>query len=586
MFRFYLLFLLLFPPILLAGEWCPDGQAAYCEVYGMTGRWSSPSACAAAAKATLFKNHPYTQTSSICFFDDVNGQQFCFPMKCQVCPPGQVANPYSGYCQLPCPVDWSDNPPWGGVSVGLSVGTTCNGGCLIEWTGYSRTNDQGFTETYNAQNLPGEMCAVGSLTSPPLANPPPTCPTPSIIRSDGTCGPEDPQCPSWQHLSNHACVDTPCSDGKLLKCGNVDGTQICSCAGLTDCEPGTVKNAFGNCIAQPNCAGGQTMNPVTGVCEDAPADCPEGTHREGMICAKDPGDCQPGTWFIPGCGCVSDINSCANRNSDDMDGDGIPNNQDSDADGDGIPNSQDNDADNDGVPNAVDPTPRGLGTGSGDGQSADRDNDGTPDNQDDDIDGDGVPNNQDSDIDGDGVPNDQDSTPNNQDPSKTRDTSKSDPDGDLDQDGVPNSQDGDRDGDGIPNGDDATPDGRGDGTGVNDGQCDPATEQCGDGNDKPGKPAALDDRFYTKKEDRSFQTIWASFISRVQSARLVTAGTHFFSAPSGGGSCPTWQIPSTFFSPAIPITLQCSSEVLSALRIAGIIVTIVAAWLAFRIALL
>ena len=65
--------------------------------------------------------------------------------------------------------------------------------------------------------------------------------------------------------------------------------------------------------------------------------------------------------------------------SDDIDGDGIPNDRDNDIDGDGIPNHRDGDIDGDGKSNSIDP----------------------------DMDGDGIPNDLDNDQNGDGVPDRQ-----------------------------------------------------------------------------------------------------------------------------------------------------------------------------------
>lgn len=458
---------------------------------------------------------------------------------CMPCSNGQVLNLHTGRCQAPCPTEQQPQSPYhNALNIGISFGTFCQNNCAVNATLWVSEDDNGFDIEQFTFNHTGAMCG----TSDQLPTPRPAkCDSPRVVRVDGTCGNPDPTCPSWQKLENHACVDKPCEAGKTLKCGTVNDAQQCACAGPTDCEPGTVKDAFGNCVSQQSCPSGQVQDSVTGVCgppKDDQKDCPEGTHREGMTCVKNPGDCQVGTWYIPGCGCVSDVNQCMQRSSDDIDGDGIPNKDDNDADNDGLPNSMDSDADNDGLPNSLDSTPQGSGSAP------------------------------------------------LADPSKTRDTSKSDPDGDLDGDGIPNSTDPDRDGDGLPNGDDGTPDGREDGTGVDEGQCDPATQECEGEKDKPGKPAELGDQFYKKKEGRSFQQVWSNFISRVQQARIVTAGSRFFTVSIGGGSCPHWVIPSTFVSPAIPIDMQCSSEVTAALRIAGYIVLIIAAWVAFKIALL
>jgi len=458
---------------------------------------------------------------------------------CGVCPSGQVENPYTGKCQAPCEEAHSDDDLPEGVSIGVGNGTSCHNGCLREHFLYMYNDDQGFTNAIDSWSQPGSFCPVGTPTTPPDV-PPRACLAPMVILSDGSCGtPGSDNCPAWQQFENGHCANKPCESGKTMKCGTVNDAEACACAGPSECEPGAVKNAFGNCVTEQSCPAGQVQDSVTGVC-GPPKDesCPTGTHREGMTCVKDPGECQVGTWYIPGCGCVSDVNQCVNRNSNDLDGDGTPNANDDDADGDGTPNSTDSDADDDGIPTSLDSTPKGPG-----------------------------------------------SSP-MQDPTKTRDTSKSDPNGDLDGDGDPNGTDPDRDGDGIPNGDDGTPDGREAGTGVEDGQCDPETQECGGEKDKPGKPAEIGDAFYKKKEDRSFQQVWSAFIQRVQQANIVTAGSRFFTVSIGGGSCPNWVIPSTFISSAIPITLQCSSEVTTALRVAGYMVLIIAAWVAFRIALL
>jgi hypothetical protein len=90
-----------------------------------------------------------------------------------------------------------------------------------------------------------------------------------------------------------------------------------------------------------------------------------------------------------------------------------------DIDGDGVPNDEDGDVDDDGIPNAVDL----------------------------DIDGDRVPNELDNDIDGDGIANPDDNTDYGANPDGV-DGPQADPDGD----GLPNLTDPDDDNDGIPDG--------------------------------------------------------------------------------------------------------------------------------------
>ncbi|XP_058464370.1 uncharacterized protein LOC131438382 isoform X6 [Malaya genurostris] len=152
---------------------------------------------------------------------------------------------------------------------------------------------------------------------------------------------------------------------------------------------------------------------------------------------------------------AADGNTGGTPTSNDLDGDGIPNDQDPDDDNDGILDSQDDDDDNDGIPDAedldddndgipdsVDPdskmTANDLdGDGIPNDQDDDDDNDGIPDAQDDDDDNDGIPDVQDNDDDNDGIPDSMDSD------AKSKGN-------DLDGDGIPNDRDDDDDNDGIP----------------------------------------------------------------------------------------------------------------------------------------
>ncbi len=614
--------------------------------------------------------------------------------KCVACVAPEVKNPHTGQCQSPCPVEPLPPSSLSGLLVSLGPTNVCVGGCVDAYYQNYGEDSSGFTISDLTHSKTGAMCAVGDEV--PTVNPP-MCESPKIIRSDGTCGPPDPVCLSWQTLEGRVCVDKSCPPGKTLKCGMVNGVKACSCAGLTECEPGTVKNAFGNCVPDKTCPDGQVKNSVTNLCEAPKDTCPAGYYPQGFLCVQLPpipdpngdrdndgtpnvsdpdrdGDGQPndsdptpngpsnpddrdgdgtpnasdptpdGSGLSSGVDLdgdgipngsdpdqdgdgipnasdpdrdgdgipnASDPAPDGPSNSDDRDGDGIPNASDStpdgpsnpdDRDGDGIPNASDPDRDGDGIPNASDPMPDGPGVPT----STDRDGDGIPNGQDSspdgpgsshplgpdgqgDRDGDGVPNSSDPDRDGDGVPNNSDTSPDGPgsvNPDLTGTTPPINPNGDSDGDGIPNGSDPDRDGDGIPNGSDGTPDGNSDkdGDGSPDGQCNPAIETCGDGG--PGAPVSIGDRFYESR-NLKFSDVWSRFISRVQSARIVTAGSSFFSSSGlGGGSCPTWEIPSTAFFSAIPITLQCSSEITGALSMAGWMVLAAAAWVAFRIALL
>lgn len=511
---------------------------------------------------------------------------------CTPCPQGEVVNIYNGSCQAPCPTQTEPGSPFGGASIGSEAGTTCDGGCITHYDQWLGEDSNGFDIWQITSYKTGEMCVVGTLTEPPTA-PPPGCNDPFTVRVDGTCGPPDPVCADWQTLVNHQCVDEDCTAPAVRKCGTFNNAQVCTCVGSSECAPGAVKDLYGNCIIPTPCPNGLSRDPVTNLCspentydEDG---CPPDTHLVGNICVADENsECVYPQFYVSGCGCVTGatvFEQCEkNKSAGDVDGDGIPNSTDNDVDGDGIPNNVDDDDDGDGIPDNYDVTPGGLGTNHAiPTDNGDRDNDGIPDSQDPDRDGDGIDNESDSTPDGDNAVIG--------DPNKTKPGyDEIDPTGDLDEDGIPNISDDDRDGDGVKNNEDATPDGGpdndGDGKpdGVKTGQCNPAIEECGDPNN-PGKPVKIGDALYTAK-GKTFAEVWNTFILTIKNAPLVSSGSRFLSVGSISSNCPTWTIPATDYNPAVPITIQCSSEVSSGLRIAGYILLIVFAWVAFKIAIL
>lgn len=510
---------------------------------------------------------------------------------CTPCPSGQVINPYTGQCQLPCESDQEPGFP-DGFTVGISSDTVCNNGCTEQYKLLAGDDGAGFTIFQYQHWTTGEMCKEGTLSSPP-STPPPSCNDPYTVRVDGTCGPPDPICADYETLVDHQCVLEDCTPPKVRKCGSFNNAQVCTCVGQSECGPGTVKDLYGNCIIPTPCPNGLSRDPVTNLCspdntydEDG---CPPDTHLSGNICvADDNSECVYPEFYVSDCGCVTGANVFEKCNKSktpgDVDGDGIPNSTDNDVDGDGIPNSVDDDDDGDGIPDNYDVTPGGLGTNHAiPTDNGDRDNDGIPDSEDSDRDGDGIDNESDPSPDGDNAVMG--------DPNKTQPGyDEIDPTGDLDQDGVPNNVDDDRDGDGVKNNEDATPDGGpdndGDGVpdGVKTGQCNPDIEDCGDPNN-PGKPVKIGDALYTAK-DKKFSEVWNTFILTVKNAPLVSSGSRFLSIGSISSNCPTWTIPATDYNPAVPITIQCSPEVSAGLRIAGYILLVVFAWVAFKIAIL
>ena len=558
---------------------------------------------------------------------------------CQVsCVSPLVRNPSTGQCQTPCPVDPPATNTIPGVSVQTSSAAVCTNGCIDSYVTYSGTDSQGFTIFQTTHGRNGQFCSTGD---PVPETPPRSCS--QTVRSDGTCGPPDPLCKSWEMLENHACVDKPCPVGKVLKCGTVNGVQECLCSGKQDCQPGTVKDAFGNCIPSITCPSGQVQNPVTLRCGPPPdPSCPTNTHREGLVCVADPST--PGQPDPPKTGPNSgdlDGDGQSNSNDDDSDGDGKKNGSDSDADNDGTPNSSDStplgpgsdsakspdgdfdgdgisnktdlDRDGDGEPNSTDTTPDGPGSKPDTDPNGDNDGDGIPNNKDADadLDGDTIPNYLDTDRDGDGIPNAQDSSPDGA--GSTEDPKKYDPSKDLDGDGIPNASDNDKDGDGIPNASDPTPDGPGskpgsdtdlDGDGIPNGQDgDIDGDGIANGEDKypygggteDGKgddkkdgvtnPTSLEGFDLYESKQKTFSDVFASFTSSVQSAPIALAGADFFRVSAVSGSCQTYSANIPFIDVQVEIDAQCSSEVAEGLRIAGLIVLIIAAWVAFKIAL-
>ncbi len=448
---------------------------------------------------------------------------------CEVCPSGQVVNPNTNKCQLPCPVE-SDHVPShiSGVSdpawVGTSIGYMCESGCKVLYTSWSNIDDQGFdvTEITNFKN--GEFCSTGSINQPPT-KPARNCLPPNVVRSDGTCGPPDPTCDNaWEHIVDHQCVDKDCSAGKVMKCGTVSGSRFCACTGPQDCDPGQHKDVYGNCITDKSCTPPQVQDPVTGACKaQNEVQCPANHHREGILCVPDPST-PPAQ------------NPATNP---DIDHDGIPNNQDSDADGDGTPNSSDADADNDGIPNSSDLSPNGPGTTRESGISG------------------------------------------------------FDPNADPDKDGIPNSTDSDRDGDGIPNWNDATPDGNpnkpsgtgGDGTG-GDGDGDGDGDGEGDeeeDKDKPGSPYVYQCDLY-EPLDYTLNDVFVEYLNKVQTSGVVYAINHFFSIGNVSASCPHWVISIPYLNKDYIVDFQCSDVATSAFNLIGTIVLVLFAWAAFEIA--
>lgn len=99
-----------------------------------------------------------------------------------------------------------------------------------------------------------------------------------------------------------------------------------------------------------------------------------------------------------------------------------------------------------------------------------------------------------------------------------------------------------------------------------------------------GGPEAKATELYTKAE-RTMQNVFDDFGNKVQGSAVFTAADGFFSV-SAGGSCPTWSASVPYIDTTIYIDQMCNGSLASALAIAGYVVLVGFAWIAFRIAIL
>lgn len=366
---------------------------------------------------------------------------------------------------------------------------------------------------------------------------------------NGRCVPS--VCPDGQELQQGQCVDHPenpnCGEGEVSDKNGMcvpaceSGAMIGGQCADVDCPDAQyLKN--GKCVNRDNtinCPAGMRVSADGKSCVNLV--CPSGQVVSYLLnkCVDDPNGnrCPTGT-HKEGILCVPDNKDCpinthweAGCKKCVRDGSpiGVCGGVAGDIDGDGVPDSSDNDIDGDGVPNSSDS----------------------------DADGDGIPNSSDSDDDNDGIPDGTDKTP--QGPGTTNGNTKCvGPDCDDDGDGIPNKDDLDDDGDGIPD--------------------DQENEKAG----KPGSP--LGDLYESK--GLSLSQVWSDFSIKVSYSPIVSASGSFFSIPYLSSSCPVWTLPATDYYPSISIDILCNSVVTISLQLAGLIVLIVSAWVAFRIAVL
>jgi hypothetical protein len=81
-------------------------------------------------------------------------------------------------------------------------------------------------------------------------------------------------------------------------------------------------------------------------------------------------------------------------------------------------------------------------------------------------------------------------------------------------------------------------------------------------------------------------SVYADFVSSVQSSPLISATTGFFTV-NASGSCPTWHIPGNKYwgEAGFDFAFFCSDGMLALLALASYLIAATAAFCAYRIAL-
>ncbi|WP_353627663.1 hypothetical protein ABNQ24_05955 [Ralstonia pseudosolanacearum] len=90
---------------------------------------------------------------------------------------------------------------------------------------------------------------------------------------------------------------------------------------------------------------------------------------------------------------------------------------------------------------------------------------------------------------------------------------------------------------------------------------------------------------YTQKT-KTFDDVLSGFVSRVQRMPWYSAMTGFFNVSIGSGACPSdWVVQATEWNPRLDMTSYvCSSSMMTMYQLGGVVVLLVAAWAAFKIA--
>ncbi|MCK4152118.1 hypothetical protein [Ralstonia pseudosolanacearum] len=89
-----------------------------------------------------------------------------------------------------------------------------------------------------------------------------------------------------------------------------------------------------------------------------------------------------------------------------------------------------------------------------------------------------------------------------------------------------------------------------------------------------------------KQKTKTFDDVLNGFVSRVQRMPWYSAMTGFFNVAIGSGACPSdWVVQATEWNPRLDMTpYVCSSSMMTMYQLGGVVVLLVAAWAAFKIA--
>lgn len=108
--------------------------------------------------------------------------------------------------------------------------------------------------------------------------------------------------------------------------------------------------------------------------------------------------------------------------------------------------------------------------------------------------------------------------------------------------------------------------------------------QEGDGDGDHGAPGAVGGDLY-EGSDKTVASVASAFKTRIEAAPIAAAASGFFSAPSGGGSCPIWTVPANEYLPAMTFDFFCMSQLQTLMNLAGWLILAIAGYKAFHIAI-